>query len=379
MGREGKNAAVERIEDFWSGRHGVVGLSVRTLFDALLAELNLSKGTVIVVSAINIDGMARIIEAHGLKLVVVDIDAQTLTPPPGAVLAACRQHAAPVCLIAQLYGTVSPIADAAELRAGGVTVVEDAAQAFAGGFYRGDPEASVSLFSFGPIKRATALGGGVAVMREGALAVRLRARLEGYQALSEAWFRRRALKYLLLKTLCSPVVYGLLFRLLIASGSDPEQKIGAVARGFSGQNLLTSIRKRPPPRLVALLAARLWEDHDHRARRSAALEAELRSEPVARPIGRAAARHAAWLVPLLFEEPEKVMLELRGAGFDATRGATSLRALDPKTAVCAARVMQRVLYLPHPIGLTADERGRLHRAIAAAASDVSSASGGPTP
>ena len=379
VGLESSTAAVKSIESLWPGRDAVVGLSVRTLFDALLTELQLPKGSVVVVSAINIEGMVQIIQAHGLRVVAVDIDPRTLAPPPGAVSDACCRHAARVCLIAQLYGAVSPIADAAELREKGVTVVEDAAQAFAGRFYLGDTEASVSLFSFGPIKRATALGGAVAVMRDSDLAARVGDRLESRPALSETWFRRRAVKYIVLKAICGPAVYALLIRTLGALGRDPDQIIGRAARGFSGPNLLTSIRRRPPRRLAALLAARLKEEHDHQSRRAATQELELACGSVARPVGQNATLHSAWLAPLLVEEPAKVVSALRQAGFDATRGATSLRAIDANAAVLAAEVIRQVVYLPHPADLNAKQRSRLHSAVVSAVSGLSPASGGRTP
>ena len=155
-GRE-LDIAESRIQDFWPNRHVVIAASARTVFDALLSELALDPGEPIVMSAVNIQNMADIAVAHGLRIVPVDIDPKRLTPPPGALLEAQAKTNARLCVVAQLFGSVGRIDDGEELRRRGVFVIEDAAQAFAGRFHRGSQLVDASLFSFGPIKRCTAL------------------------------------------------------------------------------------------------------------------------------------------------------------------------------------------------------------------------------
>jgi dTDP-4-amino-4,6-dideoxygalactose transaminase len=48
-------------------------------------------------------------------------------------------------------------------------VVEDCAQAYCGTEFDGHPDADVAIFSFGPIKTATASGGGLLRVRDGEL------------------------------------------------------------------------------------------------------------------------------------------------------------------------------------------------------------------
>jgi len=59
-----------------------VCLSVRSGFDALLAALALPAGAEVLTSALTIRDMTRIIEAHGLVPVPVDLDMRRLAVRP---------------------------------------------------------------------------------------------------------------------------------------------------------------------------------------------------------------------------------------------------------------------------------------------------------
>lgn len=357
------DAAQQDLENFWPDRHIVIGLSERTLFDALLSELALPRGDSVLMSGINIRNMADIVSAHGLNIAAADIDPVTLAPPPGALLEAQARTNARLCLVAQLYGSVNRIADAPSLRERGVLIVEDAAQGFAGPSYLGDPEADVSLFSFGPIKRRTALGGGIAAFRDAALASRVKQRLAAHTPRTETWLRQRALKYLLLKTLTGPALYSAVISAIKLTGKDPDSLIGEAARGFSGSNLIDAIRGRPPRRMIALMARQVCSTCAQSERQSTCRDF-LRALPEAMTsLGKAAQQHAFWLVPLRCADPASAIRYLRQRGFDATRGTTSLRALDPASASNADTLMKEVVYIPHPAGLSQRQRKRLAKAL----------------
>ena len=323
-------------------------------------------------SAVNIQNMADIVVAHGLRIVPVDIDAESLTPCPGALLEAQAETNARLCVVAQLFGSVSDINDAAALRQRGVFVIEDAAQAFAGTFHRGNQFVDASLFSFGPIKRYTALGGGIGVLEDADLARRVEGRLQTYQQRSDLWFRRRALKYCLLKALSTPFAYKIVLLLIEAVGKDPETTIGEAARGFSGASLLDAIRTSPPNRMIVLMADRISQARDAPRRRHACTEFLASLPETVNDIGSDADKHAYWLLPIRVVDPAGAVKELRSAGFDATRGTTSLRALAPASTPMAKSLMEDIIYLPHPDGLTLRQRNRLAMMVEAiaAASDV---------
>src|SRR5690606_37140318 len=68
-----------RAEQAWGPSGDALAcLSVRTGFDLLLQALQLPPGSEVLLSAITIADMARIIQAHGLVPVPVDLDPETL-------------------------------------------------------------------------------------------------------------------------------------------------------------------------------------------------------------------------------------------------------------------------------------------------------------
>ncbi len=344
MPKAGRETFEADILAFWQGRAGVVGLSVRSLFLAWLGASGLRPGDTIVMSAVNIANMRDIVEAEGFRVHPVDIRLETLLPAPEALEAALRETGARGVVIAQLFGAVSSLKAHAEVcRRFGAVLIEDAAQAFAGDFHGGDPEADITLFSFGPIKRATALGGGVAVTRDPAVAAAIAAQMADWPVRDEGAFRRRALKYMGLKALSWPPVYGLLVGGLSVTGRDPDVALGGVARGFKGSDLRAQLRFRPSLGLLRLLVRRLRQPHDY-ARRAGAAWAALDKWGAGkeRP-GEAAGKHAYWLVPMLCDDAAAEVKRLRRQGVDATRGATSLRAYGGKVA---QDLLDRVVYLP---------------------------------
>ena len=205
----------------------VPALSVRTLFDAALTALGARPGEAIVMSAATIENMAEIARSHGLDIHAVDIDPDTLQPPPGALLEAQARAGARIAVVSRLFGEGEAIADAAALTASGCVLIEDCAQSFPPFSLVEEAGLVVKLFSFGPIKRATALGGALAVTPDISTAKAVAQRLETYPALSANWYRNRALKYLALKTLSLAPVYAALVRGLELSGRDPDTVIGA--------------------------------------------------------------------------------------------------------------------------------------------------------
>ena len=250
----------EVVRRFGGERAVVVGFSARTLFDAALMALNLPAGSGAILSAVNIETMFTIVESHSLNVTGLDLVADTLLPSPQALNAALQATAARVVVIAQLYGAISPLNEIAEVcRRHGAVLIEDAAQAFSGDFHKGDPDADISLFSFGPIKRATALGGVVAVMRNREHAAAMEAILARWPVKPEGWLRMRALKIAGLKAISPPLIYGLLLRMIAWAGKDADAWIGRAARGFGPGDILPQIRFQPPRSLLRLLARRLGQ------------------------------------------------------------------------------------------------------------------------
>lgn len=340
----GRPAALQaRIADSAPGNTtAVVGLSVRTLFDAILEAIALAPGDIVAAGAVNIAGMATLIRDHGAEIRPVDLDLDTLAPRPDAFARAAS--GARLVLIAHLYGGRNPVPGLVGEDPGPL-IVEDCAQAFDGALTL-SPGADVALYSFGPIKIATALGGGVALFRDPELAERVAAIVAGHPPLNDGWFLRRAAKYAVLKTLSQPVLFGGLHRLLRALPGGLETRLGGVARGFSSPgSLQQAIRRRPPPRLLALMARRLDQTRTDGAAVDLVLDAIARLN---RLPGAKAALRGRWLCPVLADDPDRLIAGLTRHGFDATRGATSLGVLPGGDAPEAERLMRSVVYAPRP-------------------------------
>ena len=349
-----------------AGRHWVYGLSVRTLFDAILSELALPESTPIVCTGINISDIRNIIRAHGLEPIAVDIETDTLLPAPGKLTEACFNSGAKHCLIAHLFGSYSELPDLSTLREAGVTVISDLAQAYDGpDSLNLERNADITLFSFGPIKRKTALGGALAGFLSPEMSKRIERRLESYPAKSDFWFRRRALKYLIVKSATHPYCYAFLEAGCGLFGGDFDALIGGSSRGFGHAGDIQRFRFRPPRRLLALLSHRIIEPPTGEARTQAVLSVQDQLPVCISPVGERAHRHAHWIVPLTSDRnPEHYIVALREFGFDATRGTTSLRCFAPSQAPIADEFMKSVFYIPHPVNMSELDRTKLSTRLA---------------
>jgi len=185
-------------------------LSVRSGFDALLKACAFPPGGRILTSAITNTDMVRIIEAHGLIPVPIDLHPQTLCPDIHSLQSGISSHTVAI-LITHLFGGRAPIDDISSIaRMYDLPVFEDCAQGYWGDDHTGHPESDVCMFSFGPIKQNTALGGALFFIRPAHLR-RCVSRLHAtYPVQSRLRFFTRLAKYTLLLFLNRPVPYGFL-------------------------------------------------------------------------------------------------------------------------------------------------------------------------
>lgn len=343
-----------RLEEAFGGSANVLAcLSVRSGLDLLLATLRLPERSEVLMSAMTIPDMARIVEHHGLTPVPVDLDPFTLGPSAESLQRALSPSSRAI-VVAHLCGgrvPMEPILAVAHQH--GLVVIEDCAQAFSGRGYTGDPSADVSMFSFGPIKTATALGGALMRVRDRDLLERLRARHAQYPLQPRRQFAARVLKYAVLKGLSGPTAYGLLLRLWQALGRDYDRLVNGSVRGFPGPGFFCRIRQQPCAALMALLDRRLRTYDPGRLERRAAqgvLLARLLEPKVPCP-GRRAAPHNSWVFPILVENPAEVIAALRESRFDATQGHSMCVVAPPpdrghRAASRAAWILSKIVYLP---------------------------------
>ena len=352
----------------------MVCLSVRSAFDLLLTALSLAPGDEVAFSAVTHPDMVRIAEAHGLRALPVDLDPETLAPRADMLERAITSRTR-LIVVAHLFGgraELAPLVDVA--RRHGQLVVEDCAQCLRGPQERGHELADVSLFSFGAIKTATALGGALARVDDRHLAERMRARQERWPVQPRQEYALRVLKFVGLRVLGHPRVYWLFSRSLAAAGRDLDSVVNGAVRGFPGPELLRQIRRRPSAPLLALLARRLRRFDaarlEARARAGRLLGAAL-PPGVVRP-GRTALDSTHWVFPVVTSDRAELIAALRRAGFDAAAATSSIASVSPP---CdrpdlrpeeADRTLAGVVFLPAYPELGDRELARLASAVAKA-------------
>lgn len=140
--------------------------SVRTSLDLYIQAKGFKPGMEVIMSSINIPDIVKILRLHGLIPVPVDIDIDTLKTTPKRIEEAITPRTCMI-LISYVYGAKYSIQDIVEVaKKHSLPIFEDAAEAFVGLNYTGDPNANVTSFSFGPIKTCTGFGGCVCIVRD---------------------------------------------------------------------------------------------------------------------------------------------------------------------------------------------------------------------
>jgi dTDP-4-amino-4,6-dideoxygalactose transaminase len=374
-------ATQERIEKSWSPSGDAMAcLSVRTGFDLLLTALDFPPGSEILISALTIRDMVRIVEKHGLVSVPVDLDLVGMAPDVEGLKRAITPKTRAV-LVAHLFGgriRLEPILEIAKKHS--LVVIEDCAQAYAGATYTGHAEVDAAMFSFGPIKTATALQGALLRVRDADVLARMRAAHAGYPVQGKPAFMLRVLKYSLLKALSWRRVFGGFVRICRFFGRDYDRVVNGAVRGFAGAGFFARIRKQPSAPLLALLERRVKsfgaETVKARAEMGRKL-AEMLSKQVRCP-GVASLPHHFWVFPIMTADPLRTISALRDEGFDATQGQSlavvepprERPQLDPRRARLA---ISKIVYLPCYAEMPPDALARMAEVVNATASPVEEA------
>lgn len=305
-------------------------LSVRTALDLVLSVKKYPAGSEIIFSAINIPDMTRIVRHHGLNVVALDVDEETLSPKVEHIESLITPKTVAI-LVAHIYGRWSNIDDAVALaKKHNLTVLEDCAESFSGTQNHGHPGADVSFFSFGLIKTCTAFGGAIAVVRDHALLTQMRTLYHSYPIQSRALYAKKVLKYSAVMTvLNSPFLvtrYALWLRKL---GIDYRELMVNFVRGFPGA-FFDNIRMRPSIMLLCMLYRRL-KNFDASSFNLGNIKGNFVSERLPqgiRGVGLKAVQRNFWLFPILVNNPDRIVKELNIRGVDAYRGATQLNLVE---------------------------------------------------
>lgn len=325
-------------------------LSVRSGFDTLLRSLNLPTGSEVLLSELTISDMERIVSANGLKPTGVGLNRESWTVDLSLLEESITPNTRAI-VVAHLFGRRDSLREISKIaRRHDLLLIEDCAQSFRGPCDIGDPDADVSMFSFGPIKTNTCLGGAIFHFRNPQLREEFECEHEKLPQQSNRSYAKRLAKYVILKCFNSPFVYGMLFRVLILFGCDPDLTISGLARGFAGSDFFSRIRKRPAPALVRLIESRLKRFDPQRLVQRTSLGRELTSllsPSVEVPAHSGFERDGYWVFPVLSIHPESLKVELVQNGFDATQRsslAVTPNRFDERTA--GEEFLKEVVFLP---------------------------------
>ena len=340
------------VEDLWLREQSLAFLSVRSAWDCFLATRDWPQGSEIMISAITIPHMAEIISAWGFVPVPVDVNPDDMSLNLNSIERLSSENTKAL-LVAHLFGGFIDLAPLAKLcKQRNWALIEDCAQAYNGTAYRGHEGADLSLFSFGTIKSATALGGAMITVRDADLRSALASYRNQQEIHPQSQFAKKVCKSALLKIITTPWCFGLLWSVSCRLGIDFDRLLNASVRGFSGGQFFDRIRRQPPQALLDLLQRRISQDRSaYFAQRGQMVHTLYQHLPKeVSLLGHLGHHHSSWIIPINVPDPNKLTQFLRLHGYDATCQSSSMQVITPHQGYEEAKQAQssftEVLYLP---------------------------------
>ena len=345
---------IDEIQEMWPGENLIVGLSVRTIFDSILNQKAYKKGSEVIMSGITIPDMVKIVEAHGLTVVPVDLDMDLLQVNEEDLSKVITDKTVMV-VAAHLFGSImnmDPIYSALKDRPD-IFIIEDCAQAFDGvQNYTKQSKTDLSMFSFGSIKSVTALGCAIAFSKEPEIQKNIKTGFLDYERVPNSQFMFKVLKYMMMKVLSMPLIYGLFIVYCRMMKIDYDKAIVSTVRMVKNSNLLESIRKIPPKSQLRYLLHRLSNmREDHFRRRIEAGDYVRDRLENCNVHGKHNKTHSYWLFPISTDNRSSLVRALRHSGFDATFTSTQLVTVkktgnDHEIPKNCDKYMSATIYLP---------------------------------
>jgi dTDP-4-amino-4,6-dideoxygalactose transaminase len=319
-----KDSIIKSIKSIWeeNSERAFICLSIRTGFDLLLQALKLKAGSEILMTELTIPDMPKIVRHHGLIPVPIRINSESLAPISEDLEAAITTKTKAI-VVTHLFGAIldlEPIIKIAQEN--NLMIIEDCAQAFHGNDYHGHSKADISMFSFGTIKTATALGGGILIVRNNdKLIESMEEMYEDYPVQSRAKYMLKVLKYLVIKFLSRPIPFSIIVNILRILRVDYDNVMHNLSKSFPGDDFFRKIRYSPSLPLLKLLLYRFRNYSNSRIeKRIDRGNYLIKSLPdTCKVPGMKSLKHTYWVFPVLVPDPINQIEKLRNAGFDATQ------------------------------------------------------------
>jgi 1-acyl-sn-glycerol-3-phosphate acyltransferase len=376
----------QEIIDLWQQSLGknvgvIPGYSARTLLDLYLRTKRYPLGSqIIICPPITVPGIEEVLRHHQIEFVPVDIPEYDGDSPFISVDTNALEHAITdktvAIMVVHIFGMLTASSEDMQrihtiCKRRGVELMEDCAECFGGlsetendtSTYLGSPHADLVLFSFGFIKTATALGGGVAIVRDKGTHESMKRLLSAcyLDPQSQAVFFSRVCKAFLIRLVSDhPVIYGLLVVFIQNFGFDFDTFATALLRGFKSStemsgDYVTQIRLMPCSSLFALLLRRIKQRNctaelisARRQHCRRLVDVLQHQDDVRVPRFLVPSNfHAYWLFPVLANNVQDLCVYLTNQGIDATQGASQLRCVGASEKCPRAySLMKRIMYLP---------------------------------
>lgn len=349
-----KEASLQRIKHSFEATNLLVTLSVRSGFDLLLQSASQlydwPAGSEVVFSGMTIADMPRIALNRNLSVVATNLNPTTMSPTVDDIAAKVTSNTRAV-VVAHLLGsrcTLEEISKFAKER--GLLLIEDCAQSFTGQKSDSSPLADVSMFSFGPIKTNTALGGAVLKIENPELLAQMESNHKTWPVRSRIAYLKRVIKYLfVVKPITTWVPAAIVKWVCKSAGKNHDSLASGMARGFPGSDFFKRIRHRPSEALLAVLARRLsqfdpqyLQDRGKRGKLLIRAISESNQELLVLGIGSQLPTH--WVFAVAANNPQELTQVLWQAGFDATT-FSSLRPVDPDNENLN-QLLSHIVFLP---------------------------------
>jgi perosamine synthetase len=233
------------------------------------------------------------------------------------------------------------------------------------------------MFSFGPIKTSTALGGALVRVKSAVLREKMRVIQTAYPVQPDSKQRQRLWRFLALKIITTRTVLALMYRFYNTRGRDYQDDLANTVRDVVRLKTPRNLRCQPSATLLYLLNRRLSQ-FDMEAIRARQAKGERLRDLIGGATtlpAQANAHHDYWVFPLLVNEPRKFIDALRAAGFDAADQTRTQHIPAPKDRpelepLLAAKSMTGLVVIPCYDAMPDSELARQAEVIRKVAEDV---------
>lgn len=221
--------------------------------------MNFPHGSEVIFTAINIPDMVSVVERHGLKVVPVDLDLDSLAPKPELVELAVTDKTVAI-LAAHLYGKWINLDKVFQVaHSHGLYVLEDCAESFQGLGRKGHKLSDLTFFSFGSIKHYTSFGGAMVRVKNSQILSKMRAKIHEYPVQNQWTYFKKLSCYSLLMAVAlnNSLSNWFIVNLFHLMGFKYKEYFISLLRAFPGGISVDKLRLQPSAMLLEFMLYRL--------------------------------------------------------------------------------------------------------------------------